>query len=118
MENQICFDVGFDHIPVIVSSQVCRRYCTELRLRLYCPNEIYMYKPRQCSTYMNNAPGLTVMAILMTSLMTIICLLILLSGDVETNPGPLGKGELFPVLHEFFCMAMNGKLCMVVDMYR
>ena len=51
------------------------------------------YEPHQSAVYLNYAPGLFLLAMLLTSLMAMIHRLLLLSGDVEMNPGPLGQNN-------------------------
>ena len=88
--------VGKPHGP----NEVCvlvhvLRFCQLIYLISVCLPSQQTYKPHHCAGHMSGAAGKVVNALtLIISMVWLRQLLILLSGDVEVNPGPLGEGKM------------------------
>ena len=80
--------VGKPHGPNEMCVQV-HRFCQ----LIYLISQTY--EPHHCAGHMNGAAGKVVNVLtLIISMVWLRQLLILLSGDVEVNPGPLGEGKM------------------------
>ena len=73
-----------------------------------------IYEPHQSAVCLNYVPGLPLLAMLLTSLMAMIHRLLLLSGDVEMNPGPLGQHNEGEMVQCVMLMQCNGSDCLQI----